>query len=46
VTAKSKTIAFPMEMLKAIDWLDRQLCRLSPKIFAMGRLVVLRKMGW
>jgi hypothetical protein len=46
VTARTKTIECPLAVLEAIDWIDRQLCRLSPKIFAMGRLVVLRKMGW
>ncbi len=46
VTARTKTIECPLAVLEAIGWIDRQLCRLSPKISAMGRLVVLRKVGW
>lgn len=45
VTAKTKTIELPMSTLKIIGWIDRQLCRLSPKIFAMGRSIVLRRRG-
>jgi hypothetical protein len=43
VTAKTKAIELPTAVLKIIDWIDGKLCRLSPKIFAMGRSVVLRK---
>ena len=43
VTAKAKTIELPTPLLKIVDSIDRFLCRLSPKIFAMGRAVVLRK---
>lgn len=43
VTAKAKTIELPTPLLKIVDSIDRLLCRLSPKIFAMGRAVVLRK---
>jgi len=43
VTAKTKTMELPTAVLKVIDWIDGKLCRLSPKIFAMGRAVVLRK---
>jgi SAM-dependent methyltransferase len=43
VTAKTRTLQLPMKVLKIIDAIDRKLCRLSPKIFAMGRSVVLRK---
>jgi SAM-dependent methyltransferase len=43
VTAKMKTINLSITMLRIIDWLDGKLCRLSPYMFAMARLVVLRK---
>jgi SAM-dependent methyltransferase len=43
VTAKTKTVNLSITMLKIIDWLDSKLCRLSPYIFAMARLIVLRK---
>lgn len=43
VTAKIKTINLSTTVLRTIDWLDDKLCRLSPYIFAMARLVVLRK---
>jgi SAM-dependent methyltransferase len=43
VTAKIKTVNLSITTLKIIDWLDDKLCRLSPYIFAMARLVVLRK---
>jgi SAM-dependent methyltransferase len=43
VTAKTKIINLSITMLRIIDWLDGKLCRLSPYIFAMARLVVLRK---
>ena len=43
VTAKTKTINLSITMLRIIDWLDGKLCRLSPYMFAMARLVVLRK---
>ncbi len=43
VTAKAKTIEFPISVLKMIDWIDRKLCHLSPGIFAMSRSIVLRK---
>jgi SAM-dependent methyltransferase len=43
VTAKTRTFELPMKVLKIVDAIDRKLCRLSPKIFAMARSVVLRK---
>jgi SAM-dependent methyltransferase len=43
VIAKRKTINLPMWMLRGIDHVDRLLTTLSPRVFALGRRVVLRK---
>ncbi|MGH7116800.1 MAG: class I SAM-dependent methyltransferase [Stellaceae bacterium] len=45
VTAKIKSLELPIAVLNFIDAVDRKLCRLSPKIFAMSRAVALRKQG-
>jgi hypothetical protein len=45
VTAKTKSTELPKCMLKVLQLFDKQLCRLSPKIFAMIRFIVLRKRG-
>ncbi len=45
VTAKTKSVELPIAVLNLIDAVDRKLCRLSPRIFAMGRSVALRKQG-
>lgn len=43
VTAKTRTVELPRSALKVVEWIDEKLCHLSPMIFAMVRLVVLRK---
>lgn len=45
VTAKTRSLELPITILNIIHAVDRKLCRLSPRIFAMGRSVALRKQG-
>jgi SAM-dependent methyltransferase len=43
VIAKSKTVQFPYPLLKLVDKIDSILISVFPKIFALGRSVVLQK---
>jgi SAM-dependent methyltransferase len=45
VVVRAKTVELPKFALRTIDALDRALVKLMPSVFAMGRSVVLRKVG-
>ena len=45
VTGKMKTINFPVNVLRVLHNIDNILIKLFPKIFALGRRVVLRKVS-
>lgn len=43
VTAKTRTVPLPPRALAWLDTLDRILCAAAPGIFAMGRIIALRR---
>jgi SAM-dependent methyltransferase len=45
VTHKTVSVPLPRVLLRLLERVDRVLCRLAPKVFAMQRDVVLRKAG-
>jgi NDP-sugar pyrophosphorylase family protein/SAM-dependent methyltransferase len=45
VVVRAKTVELPRFALRAIDALDSALVKMMPSVFAMGRSVVLRKIG-
>ncbi len=45
VVVRAKTLELPRFALRALDSLDGALVKLMPSVFAMGRSVVLRKIG-
>lgn len=44
VTAKTKIIQLPYFLLELVGWLDRILISLVPRVFALGRRVVLQRL--
>ena len=45
VTAKTRTVPLPSIILGLLDGIDAALCAVAPRIFAMGRIVALRRHG-